>query len=69
MWLVPKNTDSRNSKPKNTPMIPVCKYGKSTPWGPRTPLEVEKVSGSPLRGQPKIFYNATLLENHSSIAE
>ena len=27
-----KNTDFRNSKPpKSTPLIPVCKYAKSTP--------------------------------------
>ena len=28
-----KNTDFRNSKPKkDTLLIPVCKYAKSTPW-------------------------------------
>ena len=28
-----KNTDFRNSKPKNTPLIPVHPLAKSTPWG------------------------------------
>ena len=28
----PKNTDCRNSKPKNTALITVCKYAESTPW-------------------------------------
>ena len=28
-----KNTNFRNQNPKNTPLIPVCKYAKATPWG------------------------------------
>ena len=32
MTSTQKNTDFRNSKPQNTPLIPVCKYAKSTPW-------------------------------------
>ena len=33
MTSTQNNTDSRNSNSKkNTPLIPVCKYAKSTPW-------------------------------------
>ena len=28
-----KNTNFRNQNPQNTPLIPVCKYAKATPWG------------------------------------
>ena len=45
---IQKNTDFRNDQnPKNTPLILVCKYAKSTPWASFTSSQnLSKISVS-----------------------